>query len=365
MKRTMTMQATLGLIGLVLSASLAAAQAPPAIVITDMENREVRLARPAERIASIPIPMASTLIALDGSPRRLAGVHPLARSAFDEGILGRIFPEARRIPADITAPNFIPNVEALAATRPDLVIQWGGRGPDIVQPIVNAGLTTMLILYGTEANARRYMRDAAVAIGRPERIGPLIEWRETVQQRIAAISDPIPAALRPRVLYLQRALSRTVVAGADPNIYNHFTIELAGGRNAAQGVTGFAPVSAEQIAAWDPEVILLNSFEDALTTRFIYDHPILSLTHAARERRVYKMPLGGYRWDPPNQESPLTWMWLAILLHPDRFAFDLRGEMQAAYRVLYGHALTATETDEILRIGMQGDSAHYARFRAR
>lgn len=343
----------------------AAAQIPAPIVITDMENRELTLARPAERIASIPIPMASVLIALDGSPRRLVGINPLARSAIEEGILGRIFPEARRIPADITAPNFVPNIEALAATRPDLVIQWGGRGADLVQPITNAGLTTMLILYGTEARARRYMSDAAITIGRPERIAPLVAWRADTQAGIAAISDRIPQSARPRTLYLQRAMSGLIAGGADPNVYEHFTIELAGGRNVAQGLRGYMPVSAEQIATWDPEVILLNSFEPALTPDMIYRHPILSLTRAAQAQRVFKLPLGGYRWDPPNQESPLTWMWLAMLLHPDRFSFDLRAEMRSAYWTLYGHDLTAAETNEILRIGAQRSAAYDALFRAR
>ncbi len=347
----------------VLFAPLLAAAQP--VVVTDMEGREVRLARPAERVASIPIPMASTLIALDGSVRRLVGMHPLAPSAIEEGILGRIFPEARRIPANITAPNFVPNVEALAATRPDLVIQWGGRGADIVRPLENAGLTTMLILYGTEERARRYMRDTATLIGRPERIEPLVAWRDAVQRRIAEVTANIPMERRPRVLHLQRALSGMLAAGADPEIYNHFVIELAGGRNAAQGLRGFMPVNREQVAAWNPDVILLNSFEDALTPDFVLRDPVLSLTSAARSNRVYKMPLGGYRWDPPSQESPLAWMWLAVLLHPDRFSVDLRAEMRAAYRTLYGHELTEAETDEILRIALQGDAAHYAAFRAR
>jgi len=354
-----------------LTVALAAAPLPllqvaaQPVAITDMEGREVRLARPAERVASIPIPMASTLIALDGSTRRLVGINPLALSAIEEGILGRIFPEARRIPTNITAPNFVPNIEALAATRPDLVIQWGGRGPDIVRPIENAGLTVMLMLYGTEERARRYMRDAAVLIGRSDRVEPLIAWREETQRRIAEISAAIPPERRPRVLYLLRALSGLQAAGADPEIYNHFVIELAGGRNAAVGLRGFAPVNREQIAAWNPDVILLNSFEDELTTEFVTRDPLLSLTNAARRNAVYKMPLGGYRWDPPSQESPLAWMWLAMLLHPDRFDFDLRAEMRRAFRALYDHELTEVETDGILRIATQGGAANCARFRAR
>ena len=90
------------------------------IRFTDHEERVVTLSAPAERIASIPIPMASTLIAIDGGTERLVGMNPTAKSAIMEGILGRIFPEAREIPSDITAPNFIPNVEELARVNPEI-----------------------------------------------------------------------------------------------------------------------------------------------------------------------------------------------------------------------------------------------------
>src|SRR5262245_59861819 len=90
------------------------------ITLTDQGGRTVKLPKPAERIASIPIPMASTIIAMDGGTARLVGMNPTAKSAIVEGVLGKIFPEAKNIPSDITAPNFIPNVEELAATNPQL-----------------------------------------------------------------------------------------------------------------------------------------------------------------------------------------------------------------------------------------------------
>lgn len=335
------------------------------IVFTDHEGREVSLPAPARRVASLPIPMASTLVALEGSPDVLVGMHPLARSAMEEGILGRMFPEVGGIPADITATGFVPNVEVLAATAPDFVIQWGGRGGDIVDPITNAGLTVMLIRYGVEQNAREYMTMAAKAIGRPDRIAPLVAWRATVEAEMRAVSDTIPEADRPRVLYLGRALEALTASGSANN-YNAWYMDLAGGRSASHDLVGQGvTINPEQIAVWNPDVILLNSFEPALRPSRILDDPILSLTTAARTGRVYKMPLGGYRWDPPNQESPLTWMWLAMLLHPDRFDYDLRADMRAAYRTLYDHELTDADIDGILWMEMQGTAPGYARFAAR
>ncbi|WP_163269995.1 ABC transporter substrate-binding protein [Chelativorans alearense] len=335
------------------------------ITITDHENRTIMLERPAERIASIPIPVASTIITMDGGTSRLVGMNPTAKSAIMEGILGKIFPEAREIPSDITAPNFIPNVEELATTNPELVVQWADRGSDYLDPIVNAGLNALLISYGTEEKTREYQTMIATAMGKPERAEMINGWREEVAAEMAEKAKSIPAESKPKVLYLLRALEAMTASGAKGN-YNTYYIELAGGVSASADLEGNGvTISREQIAAWDPDVILLNSFEPQLDAGRIHDDPILSLTKAAQNNRVYKMPLGGYRWDPPNQESPLTWMWLANLLHPDVFQYDLRAEMRQAYRLLYNYDLTDEDIDGILWQDKQGDTANYAQFKAR
>jgi iron complex transport system substrate-binding protein len=141
---------------------------------------------------------------------------------------------------------------------------------------------------------------------------------------------------------------------------------LAGGANpAADAGSGWLTVDQEQVMAWDPDVILLNGFESDLSPQDVYDHPVLSNLTAAAERRVYQMPLGGYRWDPPNQESPLTWMWLAEILHPDLDPnWTLRSEIIDAYEMLYGATLTQSQIDGILRVTANSDSAGYERFHA-
>ncbi|MFK0161663.1 ABC transporter substrate-binding protein [Rhizobium sp. NPDC090279] len=335
------------------------------ITITDQGNRVVSLKQPAARIASIPIPMASTIISMDGGTSRLVGMNPTAKSAIVEGILGKIFPEAKDIPSGITAPNFIPNVEELAATNPDLVVQWADYGANIVDPINNAGLTSLLISYGTEQKARGYQAMVATAMGKPERAEMVNGWRAEVEAAMLEKGKAIPVDKRPKVLYLGRALESLSASGNKGN-YNAYSIELAGGVSASADVVGQGTtVSPEQIAEWNPDVILLNAFEAKLSISRIHDDPILSLTNAARNNKVYKMPLGGYRWDPPSQESPLSWMWLADLLHPDVFSYDLRAEMKKAYATLYGYQLTDADIDGILWIGMQGDTANYAQFKAK
>jgi len=351
------------LLGAGLALAFAGAAVAEEIVITDHENREIRLDAPASRIVTIPMPLASGVIALSGGADRLVGLNPLSLTAIREGILGKIFPDAVNIPDAVTGTDFVPNVEALAAVNPDLVVQWAGRGPEIVDPIVNAGLNTLLIKYGTEELTRQYMTMVATAIGKPERITELVGWRDVVQHEIEAKVARIPQEERPNVLYLGRSLSDITAAG-DNGSYSSWYIALAGGRNAAAELDGTSSINREQIAQWDPEVILLNSFEPNLDVNWVYDDPILSLTKAAQQHRVYKMPLGGYRWDPPSQESPLTWMWLAELLHPELFDYDLRAEMTKAYKTLYNYQLTEADIDGIIWTAQQGDSLGYDQFAA-
>jgi len=334
------------------------------ITVTDMEGREVTLDAPASRIATFPMPMASAVVAMDGSIDRLVGMNPQSYVAHFEGLLGKIFPQAELIAHDYTGGDFMPNVEALVALQPDLVIQWGGQGNDIVDPLLNAGLNTILTRTGSEANVRGSQTLLANVIGKPERITEIVEWRQSVQDRIEAKTSGLEEKDRPTVLYLQSALNNIKAVGREGH-YQSWYIEMTGGVSASADLNGTVPISIEQIAAWDPDVILLNSFEPALGVDWVYDNPILSQLKAAKEHRVYKLPLGGYRWDSGNQESPLTWMWLSSLLHPELFDFDMRTEMRDAFKRLYNYDASEEDIDNVLRLSMQGDATNYDQFKRR
>lgn len=343
-----------------------AAVADP-LTVTDMTGRTVILDRPAERVVTIPIPSASIVITLDGAARKLVGMHASSKDAILESVLGEFFPEAKIISADVVSgaspTGFAPNVEAIATLRPDLVVQWGERGEDLVAPLTNAGLMTGLIVYGTEQQARNIITFIGTAIGKPERVAALWEWRDRIAADLQRRLTGTASQSRPKVLYLLRTRGGLQVAGADT--YNDFCIVMAGGVNAAGQLAGMKPVNAEQIAAWNPDVILLNNFEQGLDLSSVYGDPVLSQTRAALGKRVYRMPLGGYRWDPASQESPLAWLWLAGLLHPDKVDVDLRAEISSSYRLLYDKVPTEAQIDGVLHLSLNRDSLGYDRFAGR
>jgi len=343
-----------------MAALCAAAQAGSGVQFKDQQGRDITLKKPAERVVTIPIPAASTFIAMDGSTGRLVGMHKRSKWAITDGILGKIFPKAKDIPHDIVGKGFTPNVEAILSVKPDLVFQWAHLGDEVIKPMTNAGLTVATFNYGTEELSQGWMSIMGTVLGRSEKAKALIDWHNAEQAALEKKMAGIPENKKPRVLFFLRFLSELRVAGG--GTYNDFYIGLAGGRNAAKELKKFKVVNAEQVIAWDPEVILLTAHEHKSRPEDVYNNPAFAGVSAVKNKRVYKVPLGGYRWDPPNQESPLMWKWLTKLVHPGKLDDDLRAEMVEKYRFIYGHDLTDDEIDSILLLDINKAQANYAQF---
>jgi iron complex transport system substrate-binding protein len=95
----------------------------------------------------------------------------------------------------------------------------------------------------------------------------------------------------------------------------------------------------------------------------VYDDPVWKNIAAVRSRRVYKVPLGGYRWDPPGQESPLMWHWLSDIAFPQEQS-GLRSKITDYYRMLYNYRPTNADVDRILWAEQNRQSADYQQFNA-
>lgn len=331
------------------------------IQFDDMLGNPVVLAEPTQRAVTLPMPAGSLLMSLDGGAEHLAGMHPNAYGLMKDGLLARLFPRAASVRTDITRSGFVPNVETLMQLQPDLVWQWGHMGDDLITPLRNAGLPTAALVYGTEARTREWIRLMGMSLGQEARAQAQLRWRDQVRADIAAVIQGIPRDQRPGVLYLARYAPQVRASGGGTSFDDDIT--LAGGRNVAAAIGNGQTVNIEQLMAWAPDVILLNNFEPGLTPDTLYSDPLFADIPAVRDRRVYKVPQGGYPWDPPNQESPLYWQWLSLLLHPDKFHWPLRERIAQAYAELYGHHPDAREIDAVLRVELNQEGAGYERFR--
>lgn len=342
----------------------AAASASPAagFTLTDQRGKKVSFDGPVKRIATAIIPSPSMLAAVDGSYSHIVGINESTRTANREGIFGTIFPESKKT-TTIAGADFVPNVETVMGLAPDVVLQWADMGDEIIQPLEAAGLKVIGLTYGTQKMMETWVTFFGKLLGKDERAADLLDWMHEETAAVTALVKPYLADGRQKVLYLKASADGfTTATGAD--YVTHWT-ELAGGRNVAENVSADAPqVSTEQIIAWDPEVIFLSAFDEKAPAD-LYADKSLSSVRAVRDRRVYKVPLGGYRWDPPCCESPLMWRWAAQVLHPEIAARNgLREKIRSTFTMLYGYGISAARTDDVLRLDLNAKSAGYAAFRS-
>ncbi|MBD0711141.1 MULTISPECIES: ABC transporter substrate-binding protein [unclassified Streptomyces] len=329
--------------------------------ITDQRGKRVAFDRPVERIATAIIPSPSMIAAVDGSHARIVGINESTLQANKDGIFGTVFPESKKT-ATIAGADFIPNVETALSLKPDVVIQWGDQGDEVIAPLENAGFKVIGLTYGTQEKLETWIDVFGTLVGKKERATSLVQWMHDEDKAIRALVTP-EVRNRTTVLYLRTAADGWTTVNKS-HYMNHWA-DIAGGVNVARDeATGTPQVSVEQLLRWDPEVILLSGF-DATTPADLYADRKLASLRAVRARRVYKIPLGGYRWDPPCCESPLMWRWVAQILHP-RLAtrIGLRTRIEQTFDHLYGYAISRDQVDGVLRLGMNGGSSGYDGFGA-
>ncbi|MFV0453037.1 MAG: ABC transporter substrate-binding protein [Propioniciclava sp.] len=112
----------------------------------------------------------------------------------------------------------------------------------------------------------------------------------------------------------------------------------------AQGIS--AAVDAEQIIAWDPQVIFTMG---TMSRDGILADPSLATVPAVTDSKVYAEPAGTYPWSVRSAEGALMPLFLATILYPDRFAdVSLAEKTREFYSTFYGYDLSDSEVEQIL-----------------
>ena len=361
-----------------------------ALQVVDQNGRSITFDSEVKRVVSIPIPAPSMFISIDGKADKLVGVHGLTKTAMKGKFLGKLFPEVLSLPSDFVGKgfNFMPNVERVLELDPDLVFQWGNYGNEIFDPLVNAGLNVAAIKIRNENDTREWIRIMSTVLGKKDKAVKMVSWRDETMKIVKNNAKKVNE--RKKILYFR--LFRNTLQVAGKGTYNNFYINLIGAQNPANSKKGFYNVTPEQVVSWDPDIVLMNGFEPKLGPDAYIKHPRFpfsksfvsslglikdaaaksnlklklisskksrAISKAAKEKKVYSMPLGGYRWDPPNQESPLTWMWLGMLAYPESHNYNLKLEMDRSYKMLYGKNISENDIKQILKVKLNKQSYKY------
>ena len=259
--------------------------------------------------------------------------------------------------------------EALAKAAPDVLILRVGdctiragdkeRVAKTIDTVNSLGIP-LVVLHTpewTRTAGLESLREEASIIGAifglEEKAAAFADELAGVERLIRERTVGIPEAEKTRVLFI--GLSGDVrkkggagqVWGLDtPESY--IIEEVVGAKNAFRGKGSGVPLSAEQIYALDPDVIILPTSRGYHPPMELMEAPYfenLRELRAVREKRVYSMP-----YSPKNcarrAEYPLDMLITAKAAYPERFSdFSLYGYARDFYMRAYG--LTEDKADEV------------------
>jgi iron complex transport system substrate-binding protein len=324
------------------------------ITFEDQRGKLITLAEPADSVVALPKPVPAMFIGVDGGTEHLTGMHPAAKAVLLDSVLGRFFPGIAGIDTSVVADGFIPNVEEMLKVNPDVVMQWARRTEDYIDPLEKVGLTVVGLDFGSHEIERGHIEIVGQLLGKTERIASFLSWQDEVIEQIKQKLADVPTDQRARMVFFDRYRSDELAVFGR----NEFFFQAPGLRNLAfeAGLNqATVTVDAEQVLAWQPDIIFLNYYDLAATPANMYADPVLASVPAIQNRRVYKTP----RLDPSELEAPLVWMWMAMLAYPDLFDWDLRALVKEKYTAMYGQSPSDAEIDTILHFSANADSAHY------
>ena len=118
-------------------------------------------------------------------------------------------------------------------------------------------------------------------------------------------------------------------------------INIAGGVNAADVVGNGRPVTMEQVAAWNPDVIIVGTAPNQQNRQAILDDPRWREINAVKNGKVFVNPSGAYLWDRHSAEAALQVLWAAKLLHPASLPISTSaGNQVVSMRKFFHYELT-------------------------
>ena len=322
--------------------------------VVDHAGNEVTLPAELDRVViSGLLPLPSVFVQFRGSAEEIVGMHPGSMSAAENSYLINIYPEILEADTSFVVNGTV-NIEELMQLEPD-VVYYSATNVEEYELYKKAGIpavgfSTTIADYDCVETYAEWIELFGEIYGEQETAAEIIEEGRMVASEIEAKTKDLTEEERPDVLILYKYENGSIVAGGS-NFFSDYWLDMAGADNVAEEVKSSGEINMEQVYAWNPDMILITNFSPYMPEDF-YNNTIeghdWSDVKAVKEGKVYKFPLGMYRWFPPASDTPLTLQWLAKTIQPDLFAeLDVDTEIRDFYKTYYHVDLTDEDLEKI------------------
>lgn len=259
----------------------------------------------------------------------------------------------------VLAPD--PGVEEILAHRPDTVVLKSYLEDGLGRRLEDLNVPVLYLDLESPEQFRQDITAIGQLFGDPQRSEALIRFYERNLQEVRKMSQALPESEKPDTLLLYYGVrSGTASFNVPPRQWLQTSlVQWAGGNpiwlEAAAG-SGWQQISFEQIAAWNPECILLVSYHspvDDVKATLLAD-PKWRELDAVRRGKLLAFPADYLSWDQPDPRWILGLHWLIGRLHPDLpVCAGMQEKVIEFYSFVYG--LSPQRIEEVILPLIQGD----------
>jgi iron complex transport system substrate-binding protein len=272
-------------------------------------------------------------------PNRLVGMEQRGKTASE--FLSAVAPG---IDSKLTLlPN--PGPESIAHLQPDLVLMKGSQTSPLSDALAKVGIPTVYLSLETPAEYNRDTANLGAILGNPKRAEEIISFYNRRVGRVETAMAGLDEMERPSVLVVMGSErgGKYAVRVPAPAWMQTYQVKAAGGRPiwlpAAKQGGGWAMVNLEQIAAWDPDRLVIIVWHSTSSSDFmdwLSADPQWRRIRAVARGMVSRFPADFYGWDAPDVRWILGLTWMAAVLHPERLKdYSLEDEVYDFYGELY------------------------------
>ena len=234
--------------------------------------------------------------------------------------------------------------EQIAPIKPDVVLMKTYMADRLGDPLEQLDIPVVYLDLETPEQFFRDVESLGVLFDNPERAEEVKSFYQARLDQIETALNGLKLEDRPSVLMIQYDTRSGEVAFNVPsaNWLQTVIVELAGGEPVwTEAVTsgGWTVVNFEQIAAWDPDlIIVVNYFDDpGIAVGVLRQDPKWQALRATQEDNIFAFPGDYLSWDQPDTRWILGLQWLATKIQPDRFeSLNLLDEVKTFYEEMYG-----------------------------
>lgn len=288
------------------STTVPATAIPSSMTITDVAGRKVTINGIPQRIVSIAASDTEILFAIG------AGSDVVAVDDFSD------YPAQVKALPKIGGTSDKYNFEQIVALKPDVIFAAGINAPDVLKKLDDLKLTYVVL--GVERTTfDSILSDITLAGQITGHADQAKQITGSMQQKVDAIKAKVAAAkTKPKVYWELDATDPTKPYTVGPGTFVDDIITLSGGVNAfANAGSAYLQVSAEQVIASNPLVIILPDASYGISVDSVLARPGWRSIDAVKNKHVY--PIDDSPVSRPGPRVVDGIEAAAKLIHPELF----------------------------------------------